>query len=164
MFMTLSDGSAARAAPGCGYGLGMERVPERRWRVPPGHVAVKCAAAAAVTALVVLYSHDPQFLFLAGAAAIGLNALALRDLVAPVRLTADGGGVTVVTGYAGHRRVPWDDVASIRVDERRRLLLHTRILELETADDLHLLSAYDLGADVHDVADELYRLRARTAP
>ncbi|MCP9965365.1 PH domain-containing protein [Actinomadura madurae] len=140
----------------------MEASPERRWRVPPGHVAVKCAAAAAVTALVVLYSHDPQFLFLAGAAAIGLNALALRDLVAPVRLAADGDGLTVASGYAGRRRVRWDEVTAIRVDERRRLLLHTRMLEVETADDLHLLSAFDLGADVHDVADELYRLRART--
>ncbi|TMQ89056.1 PH domain-containing protein [Actinomadura soli] len=142
----------------------MTAASERRWRVPPAQVAVKCAGAAAVTALAVLYSHDPQFLFLAIAAAAGLNVLALRDLVAPVRLAADGDGVTVVTGYAGRRRVPWDAVTSIRVDERRRLLLHTRILEIETADDLHLLSAFDLGADVHDVADELYRLRARTGP
>lgn len=126
-------------------------------------MAVKCAAAAAVTALIVLYSHDPQFLFLAAAAAIGLNGLALRDLVAPVRLAADGDGLTVVTGYAGHRHIRWDEVTAIRVDERRRLLLHTRMLEIETVDDLHLLSAFDLGSDVHDVADELYRLRARTS-
>ncbi|NVI91800.1 PH domain-containing protein [Actinomadura sp. BRA 177] len=136
---------------------------QRRWRVPPGHVALKCAGAAAVTALIVLYSHDPQFLFLAGAAAIGLNALALRDLVAPVRLAADGDGLTVVSGYAGHRSIGWEDVRTIRVDERRRLLLHTRMLEIETSNDLHLLSAFDLGSDVHDVADELYRLRARTS-
>lgn len=141
---------------------GMEPGQERRWRVPPGHVVVKCAAAAAVTALLVLYSHDPQFRFLAGAAAIGLNVLALRDLVAPVRLAADGDGLTVVTGYARRHRLRWEQVVSIRVDERRRLLLHTRILEIETADDLYLLSAFDLGADVHDAADELYRLRART--
>ncbi|RFS82611.1 PH domain-containing protein [Actinomadura spongiicola] len=140
----------------------METGAERRWRVPPGHVVVKCAGAAAVTALIVLYGHDPQFLFLAVAAALGLNALVLRDLLAPVRLAADGAGVTVVTGYARRRRIPWDDVTAIRVDERRRLLLHTRLLEIETGDDLHLLSAFDLGADVHDVADELYRLRART--
>ena len=136
---------------------------QRRWRVPPGQVAVKCAAAAAVTALVVLYRHDPQFLFLAAAAAIGLNALVLRDLVAPVRLAAGGDGLTVVAGYAGHRHIAWDEVRAIRVDERRRLLLHTRMLEIETGDgELHLLSAFDLGSDVHDVADELYRLRART--
>lgn len=141
----------------------MDAGSECRWRVPPGHVAVKGAAAAAVTALIVLYSHDPQFLLLAGAAAIGLNALALRDLVAPVRLAAGGDGITVVTGYARHRRIPWDRITAIRVDERRRLLLHTRMLEIETEDDLHLFSTFDLGADVHDVADDLYRLRARTS-
>ncbi|MFI0407352.1 PH domain-containing protein [Actinomadura sp. 3N508] len=138
--------------------------PERRWRVPHAQVAAKCAGAAVVTAFAVFYRHDPQFLFLAIAAAVGLNALALRDLLAPVRLAADGDGVTIVTGYASRRRVPWDAVTAMRVDERRRLLLQTRILEIETADDLHLLSAFDLGADVHDVADELYRLRARTGP
>ncbi|TDD87800.1 PH domain-containing protein [Actinomadura darangshiensis] len=140
----------------------MDAGSQRRWRVPPGHVAVKCAGAAAVTALIVLYSHDPQFLFLAGAAALGLNVLALRDLVAPVRLAADGDGITVVSGYAGHRGIRWGEVTGIRVDERRRLLLHTRMLEIETVGDLHLFSAFDLGEDVHDVADELYRLRART--
>ncbi|GAA4241687.1 hypothetical protein GCM10022254_71520 [Actinomadura meridiana] len=132
--------------------------------MPPGQVAVKCVAAAAVTALVVLYRHDYQFLFLAAVAAVGLNGLALRDLLAPVRLSADGEGMTVVSGYAGHRHVPWREVTSIRVDERRRVLARTRILEIETTDDLHLLSAFDLGADVHDVADELYRIRARTSP
>ncbi|TDB75191.1 PH domain-containing protein, partial [Actinomadura sp. KC216] len=140
----------------------MTAVSGRRWRVPRAQVAAKCAGAAAVTALAVFYRDDAQFLILAVAAAVGLNALALRDLLAPVRLAADGDGVTLVTGYAGRRRVPWDAVTAIRVDERRRLLLQTRILEIETGDDLHLLSAFDLGADVHDVADELYRLRART--
>lgn len=126
-------------------------------------MAVKCIASAAVAALIVLYSHDPQFLFLAVAAAIGLNALVLRDLVAPVRLAADGDGLTVVTGFAVRRRIGWDEVTAIRVDERRRLMLNTRMLEIETTDDLYLLSAFDLGSDVHDVADELYRLRARTS-
>ncbi|GAA2149173.1 PH domain-containing protein [Actinomadura napierensis] len=134
----------------------------RRWRVPPKVVGVKCAAVVAVGALAALSGGDSQRLLLAGAAALGLAAVALRDLLAPVRVAADREGVTVVTGYAGHRRVPWDAVTAIRVDERRRLLLHTRMLEIETADDLHLFSAFDLGADVHDVADDLYHLRART--
>ncbi|MFB4295429.1 PH domain-containing protein [Actinomadura sp. NTSP31] len=134
----------------------------RRWRVPPKVVAVKCAAAVAVGALAALSGGDSQRLLLAGAAALGLAVVALRDLVAPVRVAADREGVTIVTGYAGHRRLPWDAVTAIRVDERRRMLLHTRMLEIETADDLHLFSAFDLGTDVHDVADDLYHLRART--
>jgi len=131
----------------------------RRWRVPPKQVLAKCAATAVVTALAVLNAGDVQRLLLASVAAAGLAALALRDLFAPVRVAADRDGVTVVSGYAGHRRIPWDEVTAIRVDERRRLLLHTRLLEIETTDDLHLFSAFDLGADVHEVADQLYRLR-----
>ncbi|MFD0684826.1 PH domain-containing protein [Actinomadura fibrosa] len=135
---------------------------ERRWRVPAKQVVAKCAAAVAVAVLAAASAGDVQRLLLAGVAAAGLGALALRDLLAPVRVAADRDGVTIVAGYAGHRRVPWEEVTAIRVDERRRLLLHTRLLEIETADDLHLFSAFDLGADVHDVADALYRLRART--
>jgi hypothetical protein len=94
----------------------------------------------------------------------GLAALTVRDVLAPVRVAADAGGVTVVSGYAGHVRLPWGDVTAVRVDERRRLLLHSRLLEIETGDDLHLFSAYDLGADVQDVAAELERLRTSAVP
>ncbi|TDD63628.1 PH domain-containing protein [Actinomadura rubrisoli] len=136
----------------------------QHWRVPAKQLVAKWAAAAAVGALAVLNSGDVQRLLLAGVAALGLAVLALRDVLAPVRVAADHEGVTLVTGYAGRLRVPWDEVTAIRVDERRRLLLHTRLLEIETADDLHLFSAFDLGADVHDVADALYRQRARAIP
>lgn len=143
--------------------MGEDTGTHRAWRVPAKQVVAKCAAAVAVAALAVASTGDPQRLLLAGVASAGLAALALRDLIAPVRVAADHEGVTLVTGYARHRRVPWDEVTAIRVDERRRLLLHTRLLEIETGGDLHLYSAFDLGEDVHDVADRLYRLRARTA-
>ncbi|MFB4314281.1 PH domain-containing protein [Actinomadura sp. 21ATH] len=133
---------------------------ERRWRVPPAHVVLKAAGAAAFAVLGLVSRDDRPFLLLALVAAAGMAALALRDVLAPVRVAADPGGVTVVSGYAGHVRIPWDEVAAVRVDERRRLLLHTRLLEIETAGDLHLFSAYDLGGDVQDVAAELERLRA----
>ncbi|WP_262403084.1 hypothetical protein [Actinomadura sp. CNU-125] len=61
---------------------------EREWRVPPAQVAVKWAAALAVAALAALSAGDRQFLLLAGAAALGLAALALRDVLAPVRVAA----------------------------------------------------------------------------
>ncbi|WP_207401135.1 PH domain-containing protein [Actinomadura roseirufa] len=134
-----------------------------RWRVPVKQVVAKCAAAVVVAVLAAASTGDVQRLLLAGVAAAGLAALALRDLLAPVRVAADREGVTVVAGYAGHRRVPWAEVTAIRVDERRRLLLHTRILEIETATGLHLFSGFDLGADVHDVAEALYRLRPHDA-
>ncbi|WP_242894720.1 PH domain-containing protein [Actinomadura litoris] len=130
-----------------------------RWRVPTKQIVAKCAAAAVAAALAVANAGDAERLLLAGVAAAGLAALALRDLIAPVRVAADPGGLTIVTGYASRRHVPWSRVTAIRVDERRRLLLHTRLLEIETTDDLHLFSAFDLGADVHDVAEALYRIR-----
>ncbi|MEU5878913.1 PH domain-containing protein [Spirillospora sp. NPDC047279] len=137
---------------------------ERRWRVPPPQTALKCAVAAVCVVLALLSLDDRQMVFLAGVAAIGAGALALRDLLAPVRLRADAEGVTVISGYARHRHVPWPEVTAIRVDERQRLLLHTRLLEIETADDLHLLSAFDLGTDVRDVEAELTALRTGGRP
>jgi len=127
--------------------------------VPPAHVAVKAGGAAVVATLAALSADDRQFLLLAAVAAFGLAALALRDVLAPVRVAADAEGVTVVRGYAGRRRLAWPEVTAIRVDERRRLLMDTRLLEIESADDLFLFSFFDLGADVHDVADALERLR-----
>ncbi|GAA3960279.1 hypothetical protein GCM10023085_48510 [Actinomadura viridis] len=134
---------------------------ERRWRVPRAHLALKAAAVAAFAAVAALSWHDRPFVVLATVATAGLAALALRDVVAPVRVAADAAAVTVVSGYARRRRIPWAEVAAIRVDERRRVLLHTRLLEIETADDLYLFSLYDLGEDVADAAAELERLRAR---
>jgi hypothetical protein len=133
---------------------------ERRWRVPMPQIALKCAATVLLAALTVMSAGDVQALVLAGAGTVACGALALRDLVAPVRLAADAEGLTVISGYAGHRRIPWARVTGLRIDERRRLLLHTRLLEIETEDDLHLLSAFDLGADVHDVQTELDAIRA----
>ncbi|WP_235828582.1 PH domain-containing protein [Actinomadura rubteroloni] len=133
------------------------------WRVPPAHTVLKFAGAAAV-ALVAVFAHDTAGSLLAGVAAAGLAALALRDVLAPERLRADAAGVTVVAGFAGRRRVAWPEITGIEVDERRRALVRSRLLEIRTEDDLHLLSAYDLGADVADVAGELDRLRAAAQP
>ncbi|WP_285695842.1 PH domain-containing protein [Actinomadura sp. NBRC 104412] len=134
---------------------------ERRWRVPLAQPVVKAVTAVAFAVVAASSLDDPPFLLLALVAAGGLAALALRDAIAPVRVAADDDAVTVVSGYAGRRRVPWPSVREIRVDERRRLLHRTRLLEIETDDDLYLFSAFDLGADVRDAAGELERLRAR---
>ncbi|MFI0352756.1 PH domain-containing protein [Actinomadura sp. 9N407] len=132
---------------------------ERRWRVPPAHIALKAGAAVAVALLALMSLDDRPLLLMALVATAGLTALAVRDVLAPVRIAADAEGMTVVSGYAGHVRLPWSAVTALRVDERRRLLMHSKLLEIETGDDLHLFSAYDLGDDVQDVAEELERLR-----
>ncbi|MEV4259725.1 PH domain-containing protein, partial [Spirillospora sp. NPDC049652] len=100
---------------------------------------------------------------LAGVAAAGAAVLAARDLLAPVRLEADAAGLTAVRGYARRERLAWPQVAAVRVDERRRLFSRTTLLEIETADDLIMLSRFDLGADVRDVAETLTELRDHAA-
>ncbi|MBW8485650.1 PH domain-containing protein [Actinomadura parmotrematis] len=134
----------------------------RSWRVPPAHTVLKCAAAVAAAVLAVLVG-DGRGTLLAGVVAAGFAVLAVRDLAAPVRVAADGEGVTVVAGYIGHRRLPWPEITAVRVDERRRLASRTRLLEIQTGDDLYLFSSYDLGADVYDVADALLALRGTAA-
>jgi hypothetical protein len=134
----------------------------RVWRVPVAHLIVKAGGAVLFAVLAALSVDDPQFVLLALVAMVGLAALAMRDALAPVRVAADDTGLTVVAGYSGRRRLTWPEVSAIRVDERRRILLNTRLLEIETGDDLYLFSAFDLGADVEDAAEELKALRARS--
>jgi len=127
------------------------------WRVPVRHVAVKAAAAvafAALTTALALGGSAPGAL-LAGVAAAAGAALTARDLLSPVRLSADADGITVPHGLIGQVRLTWPEIASIRVDVRQRLGLTTRLLEIDTGERLYLLSAYDLGAEPDDVAEAL---------
>jgi hypothetical protein len=87
--------------------------------------------------------------------AIGLAIYAVRDLVAPVRLSADSEGVTVIHGYAGHRRLRWSEIERVRVDAHRR----GEFLELDAGESLHLLSRYDLGARPTEVLETLEKIR-----
>ena len=96
-------------------------------------------------------------------AAAGLLIWAVRDLVAPVRLTADLAGVTVPSGYLGRRHIPWSQVERIVVDTRSRRGLRTEILEIDTGASLHLFSRYDLDASPTDVAAALRQVHASAA-
>jgi hypothetical protein len=127
-----------------------------RWRVPATLPAAKLAGAAGFVAIgVLLGDGDRVRLWLAGLAAAGLIGWGLRDLLAPVRLAADAEGVTVVTGYAGRRRLGWGEIDRITVDTRPRLGLRSETLEIDTGDSLHLLGRYDLGAAPDEVAATL---------
>jgi hypothetical protein len=137
--------------------------PARQWRVVPAHPLVKAAGAVlfAVIAMVSALSAagDRGLALLAGVAAAGLLVFAARDVLAPVRLSADENGVTVIHGFTGHRHIPWAEVQSIRLGERQRLGRTTRLVEIDTGERLHLLSSYDLGAQPEDVTEELRHLR-----
>jgi hypothetical protein len=70
-------------------------------------------------------------------------------------------GLTVTTGFASRRRIAWADIAKIRVDPRRGLLLRSQVLELDTGDNLYFFSTNELGAPCDEVAARLRALSAR---
>ncbi|MEV6929618.1 PH domain-containing protein [Dactylosporangium sp. NPDC051485] len=130
-----------------------------RWRVSPGFTALKCAVTVVLALAAAFFAEDRAALSAAIVAAVVAGGYALRDVLAPVRLAADQHGLTVVTGYAGHRRVEWSQVERIRVEARSRGGLRGELLEIDTGDTLHLLSTHDLHARPADVAEELDRIR-----
>jgi hypothetical protein len=129
------------------------------WRVPRKLPVAKFGAAAVFAVLAVVFAGDPVRLGLATVAAVGLAAYGARDLLAPVRLAADGGGVTVTSGYSARRHIPWADVERVRVDTRRRLLANSTLLEIDTGADLYFYSGQELGAPPAEVADALRTFR-----
>jgi hypothetical protein len=131
------------------------------WRIKPVLPVTKLLGTVAVLVLVLAFGRrDPVQWFLATAVAAGLAAWALRDLIAPVRLAADPAGITVVVGYAGHRRLAWAQIERVRVDRRDRLGIHTELLEVDAEDNLYLFSMHDLGAAPDDVLRTLLELRS----
>jgi hypothetical protein len=131
------------------------------WRIKPVIPVTKLLGAVAVLVLVLAFGRDdPAQWFVAAAIAIGLAIWAVRDLVAPVRLAADEGGVTVVVGYAGRRRLSWPDIVRVRLDHRDRFGVHTELLEIDADDNLYLFSMHDLGAQPGEVLARLLALRS----
>ncbi|QSB17578.1 PH domain-containing protein [Natronosporangium hydrolyticum] len=128
-------------------------------KVPIGKLVV-AALLAAVAAPGVLASGQWWQYALAIAAVVGLIGWAARDLIAPVRLTADPDGLTMLSGFARQHRVTWSEVERIRVDARR----HSRMLEVDTGEQLYLFSRYDLDADLDEVVAELTSIRAEARP
>jgi hypothetical protein len=131
----------------------------RSWHVHRGLTAMKAAGALIFGGTALMFYDDRARFVIGLLVAGGLAVAALRDLVAPVRLAADATGVTVVTGFAGRRHLPWADIERIRLDERRRLGLRTQLVEVDVGETLYLFSAYQLSAPCEDVLDELRRLR-----
>lgn len=131
------------------------------WRVKPVLPITKLLGAMALVVLVVAFGRDdPVRWFLAIVAAAALTGWAARDLIAPVRLSADTSGVTLVVGFARSRHVAWPQIERVRVDRRERLGLRSELLEIDAGDSLHLFSVHELGTDPEEVAQALNTLRA----
>ncbi|MGI5524551.1 PH domain-containing protein [Micromonospora sp. CA-259024] len=140
-----------------------ETSPVRQWRVPASLPAAKLAGAVLLVALGLLFADgDPVRLVVAALAAATLAGWAVRDLVAPVRLTVAPAGLTVIHGFAGRRLLPWSAIEAIAVDRRPRLGLSSETLEIDAGSSLHLFGRYDLGATPEEVAAELRAVRPNT--
>ncbi|MCW2502303.1 MAG: hypothetical protein JWO79_587 [Actinomycetia bacterium] len=129
------------------------------WRVEPKRVAARATAAAGLAIVTALLARDLVTLTVGILAAAAAAGFAIRDVLVPVRLTADTEGVTLLRGVAGRRTIRWRDVERVRVDTRDRLGLRQSALEIDEGHALHLLTAADLGADPHDVAAAITQLR-----
>ncbi|GAA3956953.1 PH domain-containing protein [Actinoplanes auranticolor] len=132
-----------------------------QWRVRPVLPIVKLLGAVALVVLVVAFGgEDPVQWFVAIVVAATLTGWAVRDLVAPVRLSADTSGVTMVVGFIRRRHVAWPQIERVRVDSRERMGLRNRLLEIDAGDSLHLFSEHELGTDPEKVAEALNAMRA----
>lgn len=131
------------------------------WRVRREPTIAKTLATLASLALGVYWyvQGDTRGVILAVPAMLLLGAMALRDILAPVRLTADQNGITVVHGYAGRLRVPWEQIQDIQVDSRTRYGLRSQLLEIDTGENLHVFSRSDLGVSPTEAAAELRRIQ-----
>jgi hypothetical protein len=129
------------------------------WRVDRRLTIAKGTGAAIFALAAAIGYPDIGQVIVVGVAALMLAALVLRDLLVPVRLAADPGGVTVVTGFAGYRRLAWDEIDGVRVDARRGLLVRSQVLELDADDRLYFFSVNELGAPCDEVAGRLLALR-----
>ena len=131
-----------------------------QWRVKPVLPVTKLMGAVAALVLAAAFAEGDRVRWaLAGVVALGVTGWAVRDLLVPVRLAADTAGVTVVTGIARRRHLPWSQVERVRVDTTVRRGLRTELLEIDAGDAIYLYSAHELGALPEDVATQLADLR-----
>jgi Bacterial PH domain len=134
--------------------------PERHWFPRPAETAL--AAAGGGIALVLAAFSDPAGRVLLGVAGLGLLVLAATDLLVRPRLSVDPHGLRLRT-LSVRRNLPWDRIERVVVDERRRLGLTARALEVDAGETLVVLGRRSLGADPRDVAGAVARIRY-TAP
>ncbi|WP_433792710.1 PH domain-containing protein [Actinoplanes sp. CA-252034] len=127
-----------------------------QWRVKPALPVAKLITAVALPALVAGFAPDDLSRWLlAGVVAAAIVVWAARDVLHPVRLAADDAGVTVLTGFARRRHLPWTRIEAVRVERVRR----SEVLEIDAGDAVYVLSEPQLNAMPEDVAAQLAQLR-----
>ena len=91
---------------------------------------------------------------LAGIAAVGLLVFAAGSWRARPRLAVAGDGV-LYRGWLRDKNLRSADIESIRITEFRRIGRKVRLLEIDTGEQLIVLTRWDLGADPLTVLDGL---------
>lgn len=129
------------------------RTPVLRFGPDRRLTAVSAVLALIAVAFAVL-SDDGAGRVLAVLAAVLLAGYAVTDFAFWPRLTASGEGVHIRTPTT-RARLPWSAVDAVRVDERSRLGLTSRTLEIDAGALLVVFSRRALGADPREVADLL---------
>jgi hypothetical protein len=111
------------------------------------------------------YSLDPAGRLLVGVAALGLLGLAVFDVARRPVLAVSPLGIQVMVG-AGRRTLPWAAVKAVRAGtiSHSRRFVHQHTLEIDTVDELIVLSRRQLGRDPARVAEAVEEIRMRAAP
>jgi hypothetical protein len=119
----------------------------------------KLALAAVLLVATVTFGRDEIAAFLGLGASLGLGIAGLRDLMVPVRLEADLTGLTVTRGFGRRRHHPWEEIERVRIDDRRRLLGRSTLLEVDVDTTLYFFGRTELGVSPVEVLDEIAALR-----
>jgi Bacterial PH domain len=125
----------------------------------PGGVPVAKTAVAVVLAVAALLTGERLTILVGVLTAVALIVFAVRDVLARERLRADRSGVDVVRGFASRRHLAWADIETFRIDERLRLGVRSRLLEVDADTEIYLFSRYDLGVDPGDAITAITALR-----
>jgi hypothetical protein len=113
---------------------------------PSKGLAWLTAGGAVVAVVLAIFDGDPAGRLLVGVAAVVLAIVAAGDLVFAPRLIADADGLQLRTPSV-RAGVGWARVERVELDERNRLGLTSRTLEIDAGDVLVVLSRHALGTD-----------------
>jgi hypothetical protein len=117
---------------------------------PSRPLTLTCLIAAGILGLLATFDGDGGGRLLVGLAAVVLLLLGGYDAVVTPRLVASATGLTVRT--AGRRTdLTWTQIQDVRLDERARLGLSSRSLEIDAGSALVVLGRHSLGREPREV-------------
>ncbi len=126
----------------------------RAWGPKTAAVIAVGAAGILMAVGAVLLAEDAPGRLLAGIAAVGLLVFAAGSWLARPRLAVTGSGL-LYRGWFRDRTLAQADIESIRITEFRRIGRKVRLLEIDTGEQLIVLTRWDLGTDPLTVLDGL---------